>query len=266
MLKVVTWNVNSIRARLSNIVAWVENTQFDVLLLQEIKCESVHFPLEAFTHYNIVVHGQKSYNGVAILSRYPLEDVTEGLPTFTDDDQSRYIEALVNTPQGVARVASVYVPNGGTIGSDKYHYKLRFLEHLRNRLAQLLTYEEITVIGGDYNIAPTDDDVHDPAGWHEQTLCSTAERLSLQSIFHLGYYDALRIQYPQGPGPYTWWDYRSGAWPRDEGLRIDHLLLSPLAADLMKTAGIDKQERGQDKASDHAPVWCHLEKKESLWR
>ncbi|MEI8296103.1 MAG: exodeoxyribonuclease III [Alphaproteobacteria bacterium] len=265
MLNVVTWNVNSIRARLDNIVWWVENSNFDVLLLQEIKCEAQHFPMDAFANYNIVIHGQKSYNGVAILSRYPLEDITEGLPTLVDETQARYIEAVVNAPQGVARVASVYVPNGGSIGSDKYIYKLRFMEHLRNHMARLLTHEEITVIGGDYNIAPTDDDVHDPAAWHEQTLCSMAERLSLQSIFHLGYYDALRIQYPEGAGPYTWWDYRSQAWLRDEGLRIDHLLLSPLAADVMKDAGVAKQERGKDKASDHAPVWCHLEKRAGLW-
>lgn len=263
-MKIATWNVNSVRARLENVLAWAQSSRSDVILLQEIKCEGHHFPAESFQDYNAVVHGQKSYNGVAILSRYPLEDVREGLPGLPDDPQARYIEALVNGPKGVVRVASVYVPNGQSVGSDKFHYKMKFLEAFHQHLKDLLKYDESVVIGGDYNIAPTDDDVADPKGWHEEILCSTSERLALQSVFHLGYYDALRLQHA-GPGPFTWWDYRSGSWDRNDGLRIDHLLLSPQAADQLATSGVDRDERGRDKASDHAPVWCELKEREGLW-
>lgn len=265
MLTVATWNVNSIRARLENVVAWVGRTNPDVLLLQEVKCESHAFPHEAFPTYNAAVFGQKTYNGVAILSRFPLEDIVEGLPGSEHDGQSRYIEALVNAPQGVIRVASVYAPNGSSVGSDSYQYKLRFYEKLHAHMSTLLSYEEMTVIAGDYNVAPTDADVCDPEAWREKILCSTPERLALNALLHLGYYDALRLQNPEGKGPYTWWDYRGGAFQRDEGLRLDHLLLSPLAADALEHVTVDKNERNTDKASDHAPVWCRFKERTDLW-
>lgn len=254
-MKIVTWNVNSIRARLTNITDWLKANQPDVVLLQETKCQDHDFPLEAIEDcgYNVALHGQKSYNGVAILSKHRIEDVVCGLPPFNEDDQARYIEAVTN---GI-RVASVYVPNGNSVGSDKYQYKLKFLEHLRDHLNATLLYEEAFVIGGDYNIAPTDDDVNDVAGWHEQILCSTPERKSLRAILNLGYSDAIRLNH-QGKAPYTWWDYRSGAWPKDDGLRIDLLLLSPQAVDRLSGSGVDRAPRGEEKASDHAPTWCTL--------
>jgi len=254
-MKIVTWNVNSIRTRLVNITDWLMANQPEVVLLQETKCQNLDFPVDAIEEcgYNIAIHGQKSYNGVAILSKYPIEDVIQGIPTFPEDDQARYIEAVTN---GV-RVASVYVPNGNDIGTEKYIYKLNFMSKLKDHLAATILYNEPFAIGGDYNIAPTDDDVNDVQGWHEQILCSTRERKSLRAILNLGYSDAIRIQH-QGKGPYSWWDYRSGAWQRDNGLRIDLILLSPHAVDRLIDSGIDRNPRGQDKASDHAPVWCTL--------
>lgn len=254
-MKIITWNVNSIRARLENVVEWLREAQPDIALLQEIKCEEKDFPngpLEDLG-YNIAMAGQKTYNGVAILARFPIEDVVQGLPTFQEDENSRYIEAVV----GTVRVASVYVPNGMAVGSDKYQYKLTFLEKLREHLASLLLYEEKAVIGGDYNIAPEREDVNQPELWEGELLCSPAERQRFQSLLHLGYYDAIRLHH-KGEGPFSWWDYRSGSWQRGNGLRIDHLLLSPLAVDHAQASGIDKGPRAKEKASDHAPVWCVL--------
>jgi exodeoxyribonuclease-3 len=254
-MKIVTWNVNSIRARLTNITSWLETHRPEVVLLQETKCQDHDFPREAIEDlgYNIAVHGQKSYNGVAILSKYPLEDIVCGLPTFAESDHARYIEAVTNN----VRVASVYVPNGGDVGTEKYDFKLTFLEKLHEHMNQILLYEEALVVAGDYNIAPTDDDVADPQAWHEQILCSTPERKALRSILHLGFHDAVRCLH-KGKGPYSWWDYRSGAWPKNEGLRIDLLLLSPQAIDRLSGADVDPVPRGEEKASDHAPTWCSL--------
>jgi len=252
-MKIVTWNVNSIRARLDNIVEWLREVQPEIVLLQEIKCEEKDFPHSSIEDlgYNIALSGQKTYNGVAILAKSPLEDVTQGLPTFPEDDHSRYIEAVV----GTTRVASVYVPNGQAVGSEKYQYKMTFLERLRDHLSSLLLFEETCVIGGDYNIAPEGRDISQPELWQGKVLCSPQERQHFQSLLHLGYYDALRLHH-QGPGPFSWWDYRSGAWQRDNGWRIDHLLLSPLAVDQAEASGVDKAPRAKEKASDHAPVWC----------
>jgi exodeoxyribonuclease-3 len=254
-MKIATWNVNSLRARLPNVCEWLKDSRPDVVLLQEIKCQEGDFPHEAIGDlgYNIAIAGQKTFNGVAILSRSPIEDVTVGLPTFPEDEQARYIEAFT----GGVRVASVYVPNGQSVGSDKYQYKLTFMEKLREHLAQILTFEEACVVGGDYNITPTDEDVANPEAWKGEILCSEPERAHFHSLLHLGYYDAIR-SHVKGPGPFTWWDYRSGAWPRNEGLRIDHLLLSPQAVDRLQSCGVDRDTRGEDKASDHAPVWCTL--------
>lgn len=256
-MKIVTWNVNSIRARIEVATQWLSQSQPDVVLLQEIKCEENAFPYTSFEDlgYNIVIAGQKTYNGVAILAKHPIEDVRRGLPTFPDEGNARYIEAVV----GTTRVASVYVPNGMAVGSDKYAYKLAFLEGLRQHLSDILLYEEACVIGGDYNIAPEDQDVHNPEAWSGEILCSAPERQGFHSLLHLGYYDAIRLYHP-GPGPFTWWDYRQGAWQRNDGLRIDHLLLSPLAVDRAQDAGVDTAPRATEKASDHAPVWCILGK------
>jgi exodeoxyribonuclease-3 len=255
-MKIVSWNVNSIRARLENVIDWLKKEQPDVVLLQEIKCQNHDFPSEALEElgYNVAVHGQKTYHGVAILSKYPLEDVIKGLPTFQEDTQARYIEAVTNK----IRVASLYVPNGNEVGSEKFAYKLTFLKHLRQHLAQNLLFEETSVIGGDYNIAPTDEDVNDPKKWQEKILCSTSERKALRAILNLGYFDATRILHPDEKGPYSWWDYRSGSWATNDGLRIDLLLLSPQAVDRLTGSDVDRTPRGEEKASDHAPVWCKL--------
>ena len=252
-MKIITWNVNSIRARLENVTQWLQEGRPDVVLLQEIKCEEKDFPRGPMEDlgYNIALSGQKTYNGVAILAKKPIEDVVCGLPTFPEDENSRYIEAVV----GTTRVASVYVPNGQAVGSEKYQYKMAFLERLRDHLSSILLFEEACVIGGDYNIAPEDRDVAQPELWQGEILCSPAERQHFQSLLHLGYYDALRLHHT-GPGPFSWWDYRSGAWQKDHGLRIDHLLLSPLAVDRVEASGVDRAPRAKEKASDHAPVWC----------
>lgn len=252
-MKIVTWNVNSVRARLENVVEWLRENQPDIVLLQETKCEDKDFPNTSFEDlgYNIALFGQKTYNGVAILAKSPIEDVSRGLPTFPEDENSRYIEAVV----GTTRVASVYVPNGMAVDSDKYQYKLVFLEKLRQHLANLLFYEEACIIGGDYNIAPEIRDVGQPELWEGEILCSPLERQQFQSLLHLGYYDILRLHH-EGTGPFSWWDYRSGAWQRDNGLRIDHLLASPLAVNFVQSSGVDKAPRAKEKASDHAPVWC----------
>lgn len=251
----VTWNINSIRVRLPFLLSWLKEKGPDVVLLQETKVTDDQFPREEIEnlHYNIATFGQKSYNGVAILSKFPLEDVTRGIPGF-EHDQARYIEAVIKG----TRVASVYVPNGMAVGSDKYDYKLEFLNHLYRHTQQLLTYEEVFLLGGDFNIAPQDEDVYDPQEWHEKILCSTPEREGLRALAYLGLTDALRALHPQENDLYTWWDYQRGAWQNNEGLRIDHFLLSPQAADCLTEAFVDKEVRGLEKASDHAPVICRL--------
>lgn len=255
MLTLATWNINSIRMRMPLLLSWLKETAPDIVLLQETKVMDDQFPREEIENlnYNIACYGQKSYNGVAILSKFPIEDVTQAIPGFKDD-QARYIEAVI---KGV-RVASIYVPNGMAVGSDKYAYKLDFLSHLYTHTQTLLTYDEAFVLGGDFNVAPTDQDVYDPQEWHEQILCSTPERESFRSLVYLGLVDALRELHPQERELYTWWDYRGGAWQNNFGLRIDHLLLSPQAAGNLKNVFVDKKVREVEKASDHAPVICEL--------
>jgi exodeoxyribonuclease-3 len=255
MRTIVTWNINSIRIRLPYLLSWLKENNPDVVLLQETKVTDEFFPREAIEdlHYNIASYGQKTYNGVAILSKFPIEDVSRGIRGF-QDDSSRYIEAVC----GGMRVASVYVPNGMAVGSDKYKYKLDFLSHLYAHVQNRLKYDESFLIGGDFNIAPTDLDVYDPTLWHEKILCSTPEREEFRSLVYLGLTDALRELYPQEKDLYTWWDYQRGAWQNNEGLRIDHFLLSPQAADHLRDAFVDKKVRGLEKASDHAPLTCQL--------
>lgn len=255
MISIITWNINSIRTRLPFLLSWLKEKQPDIVLLQETKATDEQFPWEELEtlHYNIATHGQKTYNGVAILSKFPIEDVTRGIPGF-EDDQARYIEAVIH---GI-RVASVYVPNGMAVGSEKYHYKLKFLSKLYHHVQTLLTYEEALLLGGDFNIAPQDQDVYDPQLWHEKILCSTPEREGYRSLVYLGLTDALREMHPQDDDLYTWWDYQRGAWQNNEGLRIDHFLISPQAADHLTDAFVDKDVRGVEKASDHAPVFCQL--------
>lgn len=254
-MKIATWNVNSIKARLPNVLAWLSEAKPDVVLLQETKTLNEKFPgLEIEDlGYNLALNGQKTYNGVAILSKSPIEDVVTVLPGEAEDDHARYIEAVI----GDVRVASVYVPNGGEVGSDKFQYKLRWFERLRDHIAELLVYEEALVVGGDYNVAPGPGDVYDPEGLAGTTCFHPDEQVRFRTILNLGMTEAYQVLNPQ-PHAYTWWDYRAGGWQKDHGMRIDHLLLSPQAADRLDNSGIDRAVRGQEKASDHVPVWCQL--------
>ena len=259
-MKIATWNVNSVKARIEPAVAWLKAAKPDVVCLQEIKCTDDTFPAEAFEAlgYNCAVHGQKSWNGVAILSKRPLEDVTPRLKGNEADDQSRYIEALVAGDKGVLRIASIYAPNGNPIGTEKFDYKLAWMERLQRHARRLLANEESVALMGDYNVIPEDKDVHDPKLWVNDALFQPQSRAALRRIENLGYTDAFRALHSEG-GRYTFWDYQAGAWRRNNGIRIDHILLSPQGADRLKACGIDKAVREGDKPSDHVPVWCELD-------
>ena len=255
MVKIATWNVNSVKARIGHVLYYLKTAAPDILLLQEIKCVDAEFPrleIEALGYHALVV-GQKTYNGVAILSREAARDPLPRLPGDPSDDQARYVEATV----GDLRVASIYVPNGNPVDTPKFPYKLAFLDRLYARTSALLAAEAVLVLGGDFNVAPGDADVYDPAAWADDALCRPESRAGWRKLNHLGLTDAIRALHGAAHR-YTYWDYRSGSWPRDEGLRIDHLLLSPQAADRLVAADVDRGPRAKDKASDHAPVWCEL--------
>jgi len=254
-MKIATWNVNSIKVRLPNLLAWLERQRPDAVCLQEIKCLTDDFPLLELKGlgYHAVAAGQKTYNGVALVTREPAKDVKVGLPGDPADTQARYIEATV----GDLRIASIYLPNGNPVASEKFPYKLAWMKRLEARARELLAAETPAVLAGDYNVAPTDADVYDPVAWREDALCRPESRSRFRSLINLGFTDAIRVFHAE-PHCYTYWDYQAGRWMRDEGLRIDHLLLTPQAADRLTRAEIDKAERGRDKASDHTPVWCEI--------
>lgn len=255
-MKIATWNVNSIKARLPRVLEWLEEAQPDVVLLQEIKTIDDTFPtLEiAALGYTMALHGQKTYNGVAILSRHPIEDIKRGLPGDSGDEQARYIEATI---KGL-RVASIYLPNGNPAPSEKYDYKLAWMRRLIARTTDLLRQEKPFLLGGDYNVCPDHQDVYDPAGWQDDALFRLQSRETYRELLNLGLTDAFRTLVPIGHN-YTFWDYQAGAWQKDHGLRIDHLLLSPQAADRLKACAVDRAPRGRERASDHTPVWCELD-------
>jgi exodeoxyribonuclease-3 len=255
MTRIASWNVNSVRARLPRVLEWLKEASPDVVLLQETKTVDDAFPRLEIEDlgYNVALHGQKNFNGVAILSKSPIDDVTRGLPGDDADDHARYIEAFT----GGVRVASIYLPNGNPAPGEKFDYKLAWLDRLYAHMQAVLRYEEVTVFGGDYNVCPTDIDVYDPVGWANDALCRPESRAGFRALLHLGLTDAFRALHPE-PHAYTYWDYQGRAWPNDNGLRIDHLLLSPQAADRLRGSGIDKGPRGKEKASDHTPVWCEL--------
>ena len=259
-MKIATWNVNSVKARLDTAVAWLKEASPDVCCFQEIKTVEGAFPSDAFESlgYNCAVHGQKTYNGVAILSKRPMEDVVKGLPESGDDDHARYIEAVVPMESGrMVRVASVYVPNGNPPDSDKYPYKLDWLARLKRHAERLLALEEPLVLAGDYNVIPTADDCHDPAVWANDALFLPETRAAFRRIVNLGLTDAFRACHAE-PHRYTFWDYQGGAWTKDHGIRIDHMLLSPQAADLLVGSAIERKVRAWEKPSDHVPVLCEL--------
>jgi exodeoxyribonuclease-3 len=249
-VKLATWNVNSIRARLDHVLAWIDANEPDVLALQELKTEAEKFPwaeVEALG-YRCLVEGQKTYNGVALLSRDEGRDVSRGISDYADE-QRRVIAATF----GDVRVINVYVPNGQSVGSDKYRYKLDWLDALAAHVQRELKAHEHLAIVGDFNIAPDDRDVHDPAAWHEQVLCSAAERDRLRALLDLGLVDAFRL-FEQPEKSYSWWDYRELAFRRNRGLRIDLVLASQALAQRCSACVIDKAPRKLEKPSDHAPV------------
>lgn len=258
-MKIATWNVNSVKARVEHVRTWLQQAAPDVLCLQEIKTTNEAFPAEAFESlgYNCAVHGQKSYNGVAILSKRPIEDVRLGLPESEGDDHARYIEAVVPANKGVVRIASVYAPNGNPPGTERFAYKLAWLARFRAHVARLLEDEEPLALGGDYNVIPTAADCHDPRAWAGDALFQPETRAAYRQIANLGLNDAFWVCHAE-PHRYTFWDYQAGSWQKDHGIRIDHILLSPQAMDRLEGSGIDRQVRGWEKPSDHVPVWCEL--------
>ena len=255
MVKIATWNVNSIKARLPNVLAWLKSAAPDVVLLQELKCQDEGFPRLEIEDlgYRVAVVGQKSYNGVALLSKEPLEDPVTRLPGDEADEQARYLEA---TTFGV-RVASIYLPNGNPADSEKYPYKIGWMERLRAHAQFLLASEQPLVLGGDYNVIPAGEDCYDPAAWSKDALFLPQTRRQFHALLNLGLTEAFRALHP-GLRAYSYWDYQANAWQADHGIRIDHLLLSPQAADRLVSCEIDKGPRGEQKASDHTPVICEL--------
>lgn len=256
-MKIVSFNINGIRARLPRLVDYLAREAPDVVCLQELKCADDALPIgdiEA-TGYHAVWHGQKGFNGVAILAREAAPNLRQvGLPGDPDDSHSRYIEAEVN---GVI-VASIYLPNGNPIGTEKFDYKLKWMERLRERAASILAEEKPAVLAGDYNVIPEDRDTFSRRAMANDALFQPESQSAFRAIVNQGWTDALRAVHPDEPRLYTFWDYTAGAWPRDAGFRIDHFLLSPQAADRLADAGVHKWARNEEKASDHAPVYAIL--------
>ncbi|MBY8976881.1 exodeoxyribonuclease III [Rhodobacteraceae bacterium NNCM2] len=258
-MKIATFNINGIKARLPALLAWLREAEPDVALLQEIKSVDEAFPGEEIEAlgYTVATHGQKGFNGVAILSKRPLEDVTRGLPGDDEDEQARWIEATVSGDSGSMHVCGLYLPNGNPAPGPKYDYKLAWMARMEARVRELLETEEPLVFGGDYNVIPEPRDAKHPENWVDDALFVPESRAAWRRIVNLGLTDATR-EVTQADEVYSFWDYQRGAWERNNGIRIDHLLLSPQAADKLSGAGIDSAVRGLDKPSDHVPVWIDL--------
>ncbi|MEM6386867.1 MAG: exodeoxyribonuclease III [Pseudomonadota bacterium] len=257
-MKIATFNINGIKARFEALTNWLQDSAPDVAVLQEIKSVDEAFPREHFEDLGYIVetHGQKSFNGVALLSKLPLEDVSRGLPGDESDEQARWIEATVMGDKAV-RVCGLYLPNGNPAPGPKYDYKLAWMERLKARAEALLATEETAVVCGDYNIIPQDDDAARPDAWREDALARPESRTAFRNILNLGFTEAFRAVNPS-PGQYSFWDYQRGAYDRNDGIRIDHHLLTPQAADLLTNCWIEAEVRGREKPSDHVPVWIEL--------
>jgi exodeoxyribonuclease III len=256
-MRIATWNVNSIRQRIESLTAWLAERAPDIVCLQETKTIDDAFPrapIEAMG-YNVAIHGQKTFNGVAILSKFKFDEVTPRLPGDNADDHARFIEATVSTAQGTLRVASIYLPNGNPPDTEKYTYKINWMERLSKYAHERMQLEEPLIMAGDYNVIPTADDVHNPAAWTKDALFLPQTRAKFRALTHLGLTDAIRAV-SDDKDLYTFWDYQAGAWQKNWGIRIDHLLLSPQAADRLTTAGIDKHVRSWEPPSDHVPVYA----------
>ncbi|MEH6405003.1 MAG: exodeoxyribonuclease III [Sneathiella sp.] len=253
-MKIASWNVNSVKARLPRLVQYLTEESPDVLCLQELKVVDEAFPRTEIEElgYHVETHGMKTYNGVAILSKHPIEDVMLRLPDNDEDEQARYMEATI---QGV-RIASIYLPNGNPVDTEKFPYKLRWMDLLIKRATELLSWEKPVVLAGDYNVIPQDEDCYDAKAWAGDALTMPESRDRFRQMLNMGYSDAYRTF--TSDVDYTFWDYQRGSWQKDNGIRIDHLLLSPEAADLLENVGIDKKPRGQERPSDHTPIWVKL--------
>lgn len=258
-MKIATFNINGIKARVQALCDWLDEATPDVVLLQEIKSVDDGFPRDLFEErgYNVETHGQKGFNGVAILSKYLLEDVTRGLPGDDSDEQARWIEATVVGKRAV-RVCGLYLPNGNPAPGPKYDYKLAWMERLRTRAKELMLQEEPALMAGDYNVIPQPEDAARPEAWADDALFLPETRAAYRRILNLGFTEAFRARVA-APGHYSFWDYQAGAWQRNDGIRIDHLLLTPQAADLLTDCAIDKDIRDRQKPSDHVPVWIELD-------
>ncbi len=253
-MKIATWNVNSIKARRAHVEAWLAEQRPDVLMIQELKGEN--FTAEEFgaLGYGVTIVGQKAYNGVATLARHPIEILLDRLPGDETDEQARYLETRIN---GI-RFINIYLPNGNPVDTEKFSYKLRWMDRLHDRIAALRNSRENFVLAGDFNVIPEERDCHDPAAWANDALFRLESRRAFRRLVNLGLTDAFRVFNDDG-GQYTFWDYQAGAWPRNHGIRIDHILLSPGPADRLHASAIDKNPRGMEKASDHTPILAEID-------
>lgn len=254
MLKLATWNVNSLKVRLDQVLQWLEESQTDILAIQETKLEDSAFPKAAFEEagFDVIYRGQKTYNGVAWVSRFTMTDCSDSFPGF-EDEQKRVLATTI----GDIRLINFYVPNGQSLDSDKYQYKLAWLDAMQEFMKQQIAQYEKIIVVGDFNIAPEDCDVHDPKQWEGSVLVSDSERLAFQKLLRLGLVDSVRFHH-QDKTLYSWWDYRAAAFRRGLGLRIDHILLSPALMAETMASGIDVEPRKHERPSDHAPVWVTL--------
>lgn len=269
-IKISSFNVNSIKARLPNLLAWLKMSNPDVVCLQELKCLEENFPFEELLDagYNAVVSGQKSYNGVAILSKFKIEDIVKSLPMHNpQDQQARYIEGVISVENQAIRISSIYVPNGGgelalnekLTDSTKFQYKMEFFDRLESHFSALLKYDEIQIFGGDYNVASEEIDVYDPKSLKNTVCFHDLEREKFRRLLNLGFFDSYRISNNQTQA-YSWWDYRGGSWQHNKGMRIDYLLTSPKATDKIVNSAIEEKDvRNLEKASDHCPVSVEIE-------
>ncbi|MFE1600157.1 exodeoxyribonuclease III [Methylobacterium sp. ID0610] len=261
-MRITTWNVNSVKQRLGHLLAFLDEARPDVVCLQELKCVDEAFPRTEIEEagYVVATHGQKAFNGVALLTRQPLpiRELRRGLPGDPEDAQARYIEAVIPTATATLRVASIYVPNGNPVGTPKYDYKLAFMRRLQQHARALREKEEVLVLAGDYNVIPEPADVANPEAWTSDALFLPETRAAFRALLNEGFTDGLRAC-DDRPGLYTFWDYQAGAWSRNLGIRIDHLLLSPQALDRLVSASVQKHLRGLEKPSDHVPVTVELD-------
>ncbi len=258
-MKIATWNINGVKARLDTVITWLQAADADVVCLQEIKSVDEGFPKSTFEDlgYTVITHGQKGFNGVAILSKRSIDEARARLPGDETDEQARFLEADIAGDDGVVTVASIYLPNGNPIGTEKFSYKLAWLERLAAHARERLALEMPLVLAGDYNVIPEPIDARNPEAWKDDALFQLESRTAFRALTALGLTDGVRACYPMSD-VYTFWDYQAGAFNKNNGIRIDHMLLSPEAADRLISCGIDRETRGWEKPSDHVPVWVEL--------